>query len=395
MAEERTPSTGGTLVLVGLFALLLGVPTQAHARRRDRCPDEARAVQHTRPRWPEQARFRVVDERIELRCERTPPHGELICDWYSVHAYERDDPGAEAPATTMELTLPNMLATDVRVSVDGRSLALDSFGRPLADGPDPVVDHQPEVEPIAIDDDGRTTTIVVELWFTGIWSPANFPCGGEPAAEHRHFFLGQEPRKQRLRSRELDPSDAEPGHMTVRIEAGGQEKITTRTKIRDPPRRDSAGVSASFDSDAPIEARVGGGIPWGLFIGAGGALLDVDHPLRGRVGAELAGPHAFGGALFHSLAFETDFRRTFTLIPAIELTHDVPWWMSIAYVIPSVGIGTGVPLQIGPELRPGLRALANLSWPFIGFVATFDWYPAFATGQDSLLQLGLMGELRF
>jgi hypothetical protein len=396
-----------TLAGAGVLAALLGAPTPAHARKPG-CSNEALATGdwqlrrycssedsgtyfNMRPRWPAESRLRLVDERIDLRCYERPHSTTVDCDWHSVHVYERDDPGTEAPPTQMVLEFPLSPKHPVSVSVNGRTLELDDSGIK-----------------IAIADDGRSATVVVEFALSGTWTPL------VPKPDRRHLLLGSGSELV-IRSRDPDHytdeyySNAPGGEIRFAVWSRLPVRITElaqpgreRPRVPKRTRRQGRTTTASFASDAPVQIRLiqKRSVPGGVFVGVGGALLDVDYALRGRIGAEFAAPRRFGGrrrgidgALFHSLALETDFRRSVTVVPAIELTHEIPvrewWWW------PSVGAGTGVPLQFSDEVRPGLRGLATLNWPVIGFVATFDWYPTFAADQTTRMQLGLLGELRF
>jgi hypothetical protein len=63
---------------------------------------------------------------------------------------------------------------------------------------------------------------------------------------------------------------------------------------------------------------------------------------------------------------------------------------SIFVIIPSVGLGVGVPVQLAPDLRVGGRVALDVHFPLIGFVAALDLYPTAGLYQVSLLgQVGL------
>ncbi len=55
----------------------------------------------------------------------------------------------------------------------------------------------------------------------------------------------------------------------------------------------------------------------------------------------------------------------------------------------------GVPVQVRPDVRPGLRLLADLHFGPLGAALTWDHYPELEEGSDSfsrlilLLQVGL------
>ncbi len=143
--------------------------------------------------------------------------------------------------------------------------------------------------------------------------------------------------------------------------------------------------------DFTLEDR--GRLEGGPFIAVGGGLLDA-NPVRGRIGWEHTHPFPF---LFYSAALETDFTREFTVAPAIELSHGL---QQVLFILPCAGIGVGVPVQIFPQVRPGLRAQASLSWRAVSFLTTFDWFMALpdkpnGEQRPTSLRLALLGQLSF
>ncbi|WP_253899555.1 hypothetical protein [Corallococcus carmarthensis] len=128
--------------------------------------------------------------------------------------------------------------------------------------------------------------------------------------------------------------------------------------------------------------------PWwtsgGVQLGLGARLGDGSR-FMARLGYQLAAPESF----LHSLSVETDFRDEVVITPLTQ--YATPQ----VVIIPSFGLGLGVPVQVLPEARLGLRLLADLHFGPLGAALSWDHYPALREGTDSfsrlilLLQVGL------
>ncbi|WP_240356472.1 hypothetical protein [Myxococcus eversor] len=129
-------------------------------------------------------------------------------------------------------------------------------------------------------------------------------------------------------------------------------------------------------------------VPWwtpgGVQLGLGLRSLDGIR-LLARLGYQFAAPEAF----LHSFSAETDFHKQLVLTPLSQ--YATP---QVA-IIPSLGLGLGVPVQVLPDVRPGLRLLVDLHFGPVGAVLNWDHYPELGEGTDSfsqfllLLQVGL------
>jgi hypothetical protein len=111
-----------------------------------------------------------------------------------------------------------------------------------------------------------------------------------------------------------------------------------------------------------------------------GARLGAGSRFMARLGYQLAAPESF----LHSLSAETDFREQLVLTPLTQVATP-----QIA-IIPSLGLGLGVPVQVRPEARPGLRLLADLHFGPVGAALSWDHYPALREGRDSFSRLILL-----
>ncbi|WP_338263276.1 hypothetical protein [Corallococcus caeni] len=119
--------------------------------------------------------------------------------------------------------------------------------------------------------------------------------------------------------------------------------------------------------------------PGGVQLGLGARLGDGSR-FMARLGYQLAAPESF----LHSLSVETDFREQVVLTPLTQ--YATP---QVA-IIPSFGLGLGIPVQVLPEVRPGLRLLADLHFGPLGAALSWDHHPALKEGTDSFSRLILL-----
>ena len=61
-------------------------------------------------------------------------------------------------------------------------------------------------------------------------------------------------------------------------------------------------------------------------------------------------------------------------------------------IIPSLGVGVGVPVQVLPETIAGVRLLGSLQFFPVGFVTAVDIFPR-APADNGRVQVSLMGRL--
>jgi hypothetical protein len=89
-----------------------------------------------------------------------------------------------------------------------------------------------------------------------------------------------------------------------------------------------------------------------------------------------------------SLALDASFRDDLVLAAGAEAAT-----RSYAAIIPSLGVGLGVPLRLYPERQVGLRAQLTVHWPFLGWVTCFDVYPAADLSAPRRFQVALLAQL--
>ncbi|NVJ19708.1 hypothetical protein HUW62_00465 [Myxococcus sp. AM011] len=189
-------------------------------------------------------------------------------------------------------------------------------------------------------------------------------------------------------------------HVTVRVPSTWEVGSSPDASARTPPvatdwrlRHEGSQVVAERHltaASAPewLNVTLTKPVPWwtpgGVQLGLGLRSLDGIR-LLARLGYQFAAPEAF----LHSFSVETDFHKQLVLTPLSQ--YATP---QVA-IIPSLGLGLGVPVQVLPDVRPGLRLLVDLHFGPVGAVLNWDHYPELGAGTDSfsqfllLLQVGL------
>jgi len=223
------------------------------------------------------------------------------------------------------------------------------------------------------------------------WIPRGYQA---PAVEARHLLLGREPHERLF---DLDyfvaPLWTWRGEPTIEVEVHYPDAFEfpvsegwtfERTKEGKVARRTIATRSENgslwlgFLKPAPLVAD------GGLLAGVGGAFGD-QAGLRLRLGYEVA----LRGWLLASLAAESDLQTRVRIVPAIEAASP-----AILFIIPSVGVGAGVPVQVWPQARVGIRLQASLHVYPAGLLFAADFYPRagssrFVAEFSLLFQVGL------
>lgn len=170
---------------------------------------------------------------------------------------------------------------------------------------------------------------------------------------------------------------------SARYWPAGQQGWTTGEGDGDfVARRSIAATDASrltFSVVRPGTTLLNGGPVVGL-----GAGLD-SGTVRGRLGYEIAIPWW----VIWSAAVETDFQGTTTIVPLGEVATP-----DLIVLIPSVGLGAGVPVQIrsGAGTYVGARMQLTVSFPVLSLVVPVDVFPGAPT---RTWQVGLLGQASF
>jgi hypothetical protein len=123
--------------------------------------------------------------------------------------------------------------------------------------------------------------------------------------------------------------------------------------------------------------------PGGPLLALGGT-VGPTRSVRGRIGYEIAAP----AWLLYSATFDTDFARRFIVTPLVEAASPM------ILIIPSFGLGLGVPVQIAPQTRAGARIQGDVHFFPIGFVTSVDIYPR-SGSNAGFTEVSLLGQVGF
>lgn len=201
----------------------------------------------------------------------------------------------------------------------------------------------------------------VRLVITGRFAPQGRRGGWVlPAAVARHLILGGGRSQGRVQMGYL-PARGTPSKLSVRgpsgwSVAGGEVAVSGTGKV----------VPFSMEEHRIFYRG-------GPLLGLGGA-LGPGSGFRARFGYEVAAP----SWLLYSLTLDTDFTRHLTLAATVEAASPA------LIIIPSVGIGVGLPVQVLPETLVGARVQASLQFAAVGFVTSLDIFPDLGSGADML-----------
>ncbi|WP_245768869.1 hypothetical protein [Stigmatella aurantiaca] len=222
-----------------------------------------------------------------------------------------------------------------------------------------------------------------------------------PAVQARHVLLSS--KTQRATYWDIDyllgPIRTWAGspelHVTVRIPSAWEVGSSPDASARTLPeatgwqvRRQGAhavaerrieGASAPEWFNIALTQRKPWWTPGGVQLGVG-ARLGGSSRFMARLGYQLAAPESF----LHSLSVETDFREQLVLTPLTQ--YATPQIL----ILPSLGLGVGVPVQVRPEARPGLRLLVDLHFGPAGAALSWDHYPRLREGSDVFSRLALL-----
>lgn len=123
----------------------------------------------------------------------------------------------------------------------------------------------------------------------------------------------------------------------------------------------------------------------GPLLGFGGGVTDGDPRFQMRFAYEVAAPQW----LFYQVAVDSDFADRVTLAAVVEAVSPIPYLP----LLPSLYAGLGLPVQVLPDTRVGIRLQTGLGWGPISFVASLDFYPGLDTGDAEFFQTLLLGVL--
>ena len=76
------------------------------------------------------------------------------------------------------------------------------------------------------------------------------------------------------------------------------------------------------------------------------------------------------------------------LTPGLELAT-----RSFMVIIPSLGIGAGMPIRLVDDRRVGIRAQVTVHWPLLGWVTCFDVYPGPGFSEPRRFQVAMLAQI--
>ncbi|WP_249351174.1 hypothetical protein [Corallococcus exiguus] len=381
--------------LASLVCLLAALPAAANVAASTRTP-----ATFTLSPGTASTRTEVLSEKLDFDCAEAEQ--EAVCRFEARYQLRNGTPEAEV----IDAAFLGLRTHEVRVRFDEEPLPVTE-GQAASMGPTPE------------DAFGRPAHSLVERFgFTLTLPPGR---GGElvvrglmqlerrflpsgyvwPAVQSRHALLSPSPA--RVTHWDIDyllgPIRTWAGnptlHVTVRVpsawEVGSSPNASARTlpvatgwRLRHEGEQVVAERSLKAESapewlNVTLTKPQPWWIPGGVQLGLGARLGDGSR-FMARLGYQFAAPESF----LHSLSVETDFREQLVFTPLTQ--YATPQVL----IIPSLGFGLGVPVQVLPETRPGLRLLADLHFGPLGAALSWDHYPALREGTDSFSRLILL-----
>lgn len=137
-------------------------------------------------------------------------------------------------------------------------------------------------------------------------------------------------------------------------------------------------VTGTFDFEAvPSTIRFGFFEPTPILrhggpIAAIGTAGDDERRTRLRLGWEVGGPRW----LLYSANVDLDFRGRVIVAPVVHAATPM------LLILPSVGFGLGLPVQVRPETTVGVRVQLDAMISAVGFLASLDVFPDGKNGRD-------------
>lgn len=271
-------------------------------------------------------------------------------------------------------------AHDLRVTLDG--VATSAWTTAVAsEGKSPPYGQAPPTTFALSIGANATRVLAVAASFDGVRTTGRL--GFKPSAVHARHLVLHTPSIRRI----LDVLIAAPA---PELQAPG---FTSVAKLRAPRDWDIDGLDGW--TEAPdgtrtsnvAELRVGLHMPQfpirngGVILGLGGTLGD-DGGFRMRLGWEVAAP----SWLLYQVSAETDARGRWNVTPLVLAASNA------LLIIPSFGFGLGMPIQVRPDTRLGVRIQLEAQILPIGFVASCDLWPKTSTS-PSYTQWTLLGQI--
>jgi len=360
------------------------------------------------PQTAQRTRLEVTREVLELDCVER--HGEPRCAFQAIYTVRNSTRQSEPVVAAfygvythgVVIDVDGHRATTELSDTEVRSLDQLVFGPP-AGGARPrfLESFDPERAERtgfrATLAPGQTSQVVAR----GEIEPGQFfePRGyAWPAPETRHAWLGRERSTKdyqlqyllfpirtwaRVGPIEIRVSYPEAWTFYGRVDVTGDEppprwavaEQEDRIEQQLLTRADAGAVlTVGFGLPAPLVGLGGGTLALGGGIGDGGGF-------RAQLGFEVAAPDW----VLYGLALGSNLRDDLLVVPGVELASPM------VLVVPSFGIGLGVPVRLLPERAVGLRGQGSMFWGPVGVMVTHDEYP----GQNSGRLTSILGAVGF
>jgi hypothetical protein len=346
--------------------------------------------------------LRVTGEQLTFSC--SDERGRPLCRFEALYTF-RNQTSSPAAADAVFLGVD---AGELRVTQDGRPIGreLDASMQRTVDATLARGERRPGTQltsaglRIALER-GRTARVSV----AGRIAPGRYFQAGYdiPLPRTRHMLLGASPPRSNtfhleylispIRSwgspaPEIAVSVSYPRAWKLSVRAtGGPTERPDATRANAGRRRvvESFRVAGQSVDKLWLEIQAPPPLPFhgGPFAGVGGN-LDDSGGLRARFGYEIAAPEW----LLLSLAVDTNFRDDVVLAPGVEAAS-----RSFAGIIPSVGLGLGLPVRLVEERRVGLRVQLTVHWPILGWITCFDVYPGRGFSEPRRFQVGMLAQI--
>ena len=351
--------------------------------------------------------LRVKGEQLSFDCELEG--GQPICRFTARYQFVN----ASSTRQAVLAAFRGVRTTELQIVQDGRAIGRQlsandrlRFTQAVRRGEDDVLlaGMQLDVEP------HRTALVTV----TGRMTPGRYfqPGYDLPAVRTRHIFLGSRPERSNVYNLEylISPirtwGPAPEIAVTLRHPASWELRLSCRP--REPASQSTRSRSAGdWSCPAARREREGGRVVQtltvsgeavdtlglaiepperllfhgGPILGIGGN-LDDSRGLRARFGYEIALPRW----LMLSLALDTNFQDDLVLAPGIEAATPS------VLILPSLGLGLGLPIRLVEERRVGLRVQLTVQWPLLGWVTSFDIYPGQGFSDPRRFQVSMLAQ---
>jgi hypothetical protein len=360
----------------------------------------------TSPELPAETGLRVTREDLLFDCERE----SLVVRCRFEARYQIDNPGAQRESVVAAFYGVN--ASEVVVAIDGvasqrpltaeEAAKLDGRVRAKSGEDDEVASDVSRTGfALSLAPSGKSEVVVTGVMTEQAWdygSRRSTWAADAIDARHTAFHTTHEGRRWTFRYL-LAPLRTWAGspqiHVRVRGPRGlahfGGPGVEGDPRFTESVEDGREVVSGTYDAESwPSSLEFGWFDPppvvrnGGPLIGFGTAGSD-DRKFRLRLGWEIASPRW----VLYSANVDFDFRGKIIAAPVVKLA--TPW---IA-IIPSLGVGFGVPVQLRPEVRAGVRMQFDATLWALGFLVSYDHFPSTSSHPEVVNETAVMLQLGF